>query len=71
MVVDAVVRHWESLVAEWAGGVSRNDNCDMAQTAGRKILERDNGRRRAEEGNASLTLKVVLFYAEEGLVDPT
>ena len=58
MVVDAVVSHWESLMAErWGGGGSRNDNGDTGQMTGRKIRERDNGRGQAEEGHARLTVK--------------
>ena len=43
MLVDAVVRHWESLVVELVGWDSSDDNSNMAQPAGRKIWERENG----------------------------
>ena len=56
VVMDAVVYHWNSLVGTGRGG-SSNDDGDMAQTAGRKIRERENGRRRAEEGHARLKVK--------------
>ena len=57
VVVDAVVRHWEYLVAEREGGDIRDDNGDTAQTSGRKIWERDDGQRQVEEGHARLTVK--------------
>ena len=45
VVVDAVVCHWGSLVvAEQEGGDSSCDKGDRAQTAGRKIRDRDDGR---------------------------
>ena len=34
----------------------------------RTIRERDDGRRRADEGHASLTVQVLFFYADDGLV---
>ena len=71
MVVDAVVRHWESLVAEREGGGSSNEDGDAAQTAGRKIRERDDRRQWAEEGHARLTVKAAFFYVDNGLVAST
>ena len=68
VVVDAVVYDWESLVAEREGGESRNADGDMAQTSGRKIQERDNGRQRAEEEHTRLTVKAAFFYADNSLV---
>ena len=51
LLVDAVVRHWEYLVAEQAGGGGiSNDTNDMAQLAGRMIRARDNSQQQAEEG---------------------
>ena len=49
MVVDVVIRHWESLVAEQVGVVSSNDNSDKLQPNGRKIREMDEGQQWAEE----------------------
>ena len=37
VVVDAVVRHWESFVVEREGGDSNDGNGDVAQTTGRTI----------------------------------
>ena len=51
------------------GGGSSNDNNNTAHTVGRQIWERDDGRRRVEEGHARLTVKAALFYAYKGLVD--
>ena len=56
---------------EWEGGGIRYDDKDAAQTAGRKIREQYNGRRRAEEGRARLTVKSEFFYADDRLVDST
>ena len=39
VVVDVVVRHWESLVAEQEGGGSSDDHGDTAQAVGRTIRE--------------------------------
>ena len=47
VLVDAVVHHWESLVVEWAGGGSSDDNGNTAQLEGRTIRERDNVRQQA------------------------
>ena len=43
VVVDVVVRHWESLVQERAGGGRINGDGDMAQPSGGEIRERDDG----------------------------
>ena len=70
VVVDVVVRHWESLVAERGWGSSADD-IDTAQTAGRTIQEQDAGRWQGGEGHARLTVKAELFYTDNGLVDST
>ena len=71
VVVDVVVRHWEYLVGERSKGVSSDDNVDTSQKAERKIWERDNRQRQAEEGRASLKKKATFFNADDGLVDST
>ena len=71
VVVDAVVNHWKSLVAEQEGGDSSGDEGDMEQTAGRTIWERDNVQRQAEEGYQRLKVKAELFYADYGMVAST
>ena len=43
----------------------------MYGTVGRTIREQYDGRRRVEEGHASLMVKADFFYAEDGLVDST
>ena len=45
VVVDAVVCHWESLVAEREEGDSSGDKRDMSQTTRRTIRDQDDGRR--------------------------
>ena len=71
MVVDTVVRHWESLVAEQEGGGRSNDDGFAGQTVGRKIQEQDDGRHQSEEGHVSLTVKADFFYEDDGLVAST
>ena len=71
VVVGALVRHWESLVAEQVGGDRSDNNNDVAQPSGKTIRARDDGQWRAEEGNVRLKLKVAFFYADEGLVAST
>ena len=61
VVVDAVVRHWESLVMERAGGDIINN--DPEQPAGRMIRESDNERRRMKKGNMQLKVNTEFFYA--------
>ena len=69
VVLDAVVRHWESLVGGQAGGGGgSNENGNTAQLAVRTIRERDDGRRRADEEHASLMVQALFFYADDGLV---
>ena len=41
---------------------------DVAQTAGRTIRDRDDGRQRAEEGHQRLTVKAEFLYANDGMV---
>ena len=41
MVVDSVVRHWELLVTETAGGDNRDENKAVQPEEGRTIRERD------------------------------
>ena len=50
------------------GGGSSDDNGNAAQTVGRKIWEQYDGRRRVEEGNEKITVKVTLFYADGVMV---
>ena len=64
VVVGAVVRHWESLVEEWVGVCISKDKGNIVQTAWKKILVRDNDRRRSEEGHTSLMVKAALCYAD-------
>ena len=64
VVVDAVVFHLESLVAEREGEDSIGDEGDVAKTEGRKIWDQDDDRRRAEEGQEQLAVKAALFYAD-------
>ena len=59
------------LVAEREGGEISGDKGDRAHTAGRKIQDRDNRRKWAEEGYQRLTVKVELFYANDGMVAST
>ena len=44
VVVDAVVRHWEYLVAERERGDNSKDKGDVAQTSGRTIQDQYDGR---------------------------
>ena len=72
MVVDAVVRHWESLVEERVGGGDSSDGNNVtAQMEGRTIQERDDSRRQAEEEHESLTVKSDFFYEDNRLVAST
>ena len=48
VVVDAVVRHWKSLVSERAEEDSSYNEDDAAQPEGRTIQARDDGGRQAE-----------------------
>ena len=50
------------------GGDSSNECGDTVYTAGSKIREWDDGRRRSEEGYQQLTVNGELFYAENGMV---
>ena len=67
-MVDTVVCHRESLVAEQEGGDSSNEEGDVAQTSERKIQYQENGQRQAEEGHQQLTAKAELLYADDGIV---
>ena len=71
VVVDAVVRHWESLVAERDGGNISDDEGGAEQTAGRTIRERYDGQLWAEERHARLTVKAELLYADDRMVAST
>ena len=66
VVVDAVVRHWESLVAEQEGGYSSGDDRDGEQTEGRTIQGQDYGQQQAEEGHQRLTVKAHCFMPTMG-----
>ena len=48
-------------MAEWAEGDSSDDNGDIAQMAGRKIRERDDSWRKADEGHARMMVKLESF----------
>ena len=67
VVVDAVVCHWESLMAEGSGRDDRSGN-KVAQTARQTIRVRNDGRRWTEEG---LKVKDEILYAECGMVAST
>ena len=69
VVVDAVFRHWESLVEEKTGRDSKDK--DAAQTSGRTIRESGDGQRRMEELHTRLKVRVEFFYADYGMVDST
>ena len=72
VVVDAVVRNWESLlVAEREGGKISDGEGDGAQTAGRTIQDRDHGKKWKEEGHQRLTAKAEFFNANDGVVAST
>ena len=58
-------------MAEQEGGYISNNKGDVAQTAEGTIRERDDGRRRAEEGHQRLTVKAAFFYANDGMVAST
>ena len=55
VVVDSVVRHWESLVTEGSGGDRSDDNA--AQPARRTTRARENEQRQTEEGHTQLNVK--------------
>ena len=72
VVVDTVVRHWESLVAGATGeDISNNDNETGQTTEGRKIQGRDDGKRRVEKGHAQLKVQSYFFYADDGVASST
>ena len=57
VVVDTVVRHWESLVVKKARWGNSDDDEARQPEEGRTIQERDNGKRRVEEGHVRLKVK--------------
>ena len=59
------------MVAEQGGEDRRDDDRDAVQIAGMKIWERDDSRRRMEEGHARLTVKASFFYAYNGMYAST
>ena len=69
VVVDAVVRHWKSLVAEGAGGDSID--IDVSQPASTTIRACGDGRRRTEEGHTWPKVKAECFYSDDGVVAST
>ena len=69
VLVEAVVCHWEYLVAERDGGYSSDD--DAEQTTGRTIRARDKRRRRTEEVHKRLKVKTAFLYADDGMVAST
>ena len=68
VVVDAVVCHWDSLIAGETRGGNRNDDEAGKQTEGRMIWGRDNMRKRAEEGHVRLKVQSAFFYRDERMV---
>ena len=63
VVVDAVVCHWDSLVAGSMGRDNSNDDEAGQPTEGRTIRGKEDGRRRAEEGHALLKVQIAFFNA--------
>ena len=57
MVVDAIIFHWESLVAGKMVEVNRYDDKAGHSTKGRTIWGRDDGKMRAEEVHAWLKVQ--------------
>ena len=57
VVVDTVVRHWESLVVKKARWGNNDDDEAGQPEEGRKIQEMDNRQRRVEEGHVRLKVK--------------
>ena len=71
VMVDAVIRHWESLlVAEQEGGESSGDKGDGTQTEGRTIQDQDDRRQWAEEVHKRLTVKVAFLMTTMGWLLP-
>ena len=72
VVLDAVVRHWESLLlAEREGGKSSGDEGDGTQMPGRTIRDRYDSMQWTEKGHKWMTVKAVFFYANDGVVAST
>ena len=69
VVIDAMVRNWESFVEEIAGGDSSKD--EAAQPEGRTIRDSDNGQWRKEEGHTWLKVKALFFYTDNRMVAST
>ena len=70
MVVDAVVLHWESRMAEGGGGDDRynSSNIEVSHLARQMIRDRNKGRRWTEEG---LKVQEAIFCAYDGMVAST
>ena len=74
VVVDEVVRHWESLVAGatgGGGGSSIDDDEEGQKMAGRMIWGREEGQRQVEEGHAWLTLQAYFLNTGNGMIAST
>ena len=69
VVVDAMVRQWESFVAEIAGGDSSKDEAEHPE--GRTIRASNNGKWRTEEGHTRLKVKELFLYADKRMVAST
>ena len=67
VVVDTVVRHWESLVAEGSG---RDDSSrkEVAHPTRVKLRARDEGQCQTEEG---LKVQEAILYTEDGILAST
>ena len=70
VLVDTVVRHWESLMAEESVGDDRGNSSgsEVAQLARQTTRAHDDGRRRAEEGTK---VREVILHAYNGMVAST
>ena len=56
VVVDTVVRHWESFLADRAGGDRSNDDASQP-SLGRTIRASDDRRQQKEEGHTRMKVK--------------
>ena len=65
VVMEAVVRHLESLVEEWDGGDGRDNSSgnEVAQPERRTVRVWDDGKRQTEGGHTRLKVQAELFCA--------
>ena len=70
VVVDAVVRHWESLVEEGGGGDNRDNSSgnEVSHTVRRTIRERDDGQQWTYVGHKRLKVQAAFLYADNGVL---